>query len=130
MTSEKLKELNERTLKDKIKDALSTKDAKIIGSVIENIPLGVIPGIKGVKDLFKLTPDLKKFLKDTREGVQKNIKSKIKDKEDKPEMKDGGTVRKGDSETVKMYHAGGEVKKKKSKVAGRLAMRGYGAARK
>lgn len=42
--------------------------------------------------------------------------------------KDGGAVRKGDSETVKMYKHGGEVKK--SKVAGRLAQRGYGKARK
>jgi hypothetical protein len=46
------------------------------------------------------------------------------------EMKDGGAVRKGDSETVKMYKHGGEVKSKKSKVAGRLAQRGYGKARK
>tara|TARA_R100000544_G_C2176541_1_gene34826 strand:+ start:83 stop:313 length:231 start_codon:yes stop_codon:yes gene_type:complete len=36
--------------------------------------------------------------------------------------KDGGEVKK--------YHKGGEVKKKKSKVAGRLAQRGYGKARK
>jgi len=44
--------------------------------------------------------------------------------------KDGGVVRKGDSEAVQMYKDGGEVKKKKSKVAGRLAQRGYGKARK
>jgi len=36
--------------------------------------------------------------------------------------KDGGEVKK--------YQKGGEVKKKKSKVAGRLAQRGYGKARK
>ena len=44
--------------------------------------------------------------------------------------KDGGVVRKGDSEAVQKYKDGGEVKKKKSKVAGRLAQRGYGKARK
>jgi hypothetical protein len=42
----------------------------------------------------------------------------------------GGAVRKGDSEAVQKYKHGGEVKKKKSKVAGRLAQRGYGKARK
>ena len=42
----------------------------------------------------------------------------------------GGAVRKGDSETVQMYKHGGEVKSKKSKLAGRLAQRGYGKARK
>lgn len=42
----------------------------------------------------------------------------------------GGAIRKGDSEAVQKYKDGGEVKKKKSKVAGRLAQRGYGKARK
>mgnify|MGYP003114451521 CR=1 FL=1 len=42
----------------------------------------------------------------------------------------GGAVRKGDAEAVQMYKHGGEVKSKKSKLAGRLAMRGYGKARK
>jgi len=42
----------------------------------------------------------------------------------------GGAVRKGDSEAVQMYKHGGEIKSKKSKLAGRLAMRGYGKARK
>jgi len=42
----------------------------------------------------------------------------------------GGAIRKGDSEAVQMYKHGGEVKKKKSKLAGRLAQRGYGKARK
>ena len=42
----------------------------------------------------------------------------------------GGAIRKGDSEAVQMYKDGGEVKKKKSKLAGRLAQRGYGKARK
>ena len=42
----------------------------------------------------------------------------------------GGAIRKGDSEAVQKYKDGGEVKKKKSKLAGRLAQRGYGKARK
>ena len=57
----------------------------------------------------------------------KNLIEKVKDKFGK---KDGGAIRKGDSEAVQMYKDGGEVKKKKSKLAGRLAQRGYGKARK
>ena len=57
-------------------------------------------------------------------------KKKSTDAKKMSEMKDGGAVRKGDSEAVQMYKHGGEVKSKKSKLAGRLAMRGYGKARK
>ena len=57
-------------------------------------------------------------------------KKKSTDAKKMSEMKDGGAVRKGDSEAVQMYKHGGEVKSKKSKLAGRLAQRGYGKARK
>ena len=75
--------------------------------------------ISNVKDKMKEAP--------SRETLEK-LKNLVPAEE--RFMKDGGAVRKGDSETVKMYKHGGEVKSKKSKVAGRLAQRGYGKARK
>ena len=69
-------------------------------------------------------------MKAARQFKDPEIKNLIERVKDKFGKKDGGAVRKGDSEAVQMYHAGGEVKKKKSKVAGRLAQRGYGKARK
>jgi hypothetical protein len=100
------------TPEDSKKEKIMKQLQKILQAAPSTLPIAGLRGAMQVAGKFN-------------DPIIKNLIEKVKDKFGK---KDGGAVRKGDSETVKMYRHGGEVKK--SKVAGRLAQRGYGKARK
>jgi hypothetical protein len=117
-----------KPLTKKISDKVKSK----ITAMIETMDMGSIDGAKLKKILKESGYDNISDVETAEElgtmyDYAKNRKKSI-GAQKMSEMKDGGAVRKGDSETVKMYKHGGEVKK--SKVAGRLAQRGYGKARK
>ena len=119
-----------KPLTKKISDKVKSK----ITAMIETMDMGSIDGAK-LKKILKQSGYDKISDVETAEELgtmfdfAKNRKQAI-GAQKMSEMKDGGVVRKGDSEAVQKYKHGGEVKKKKSKVAGRLAQRGYGKARK
>ena len=120
------------TPKKPISKKISDKVKSKITAMIETMDMGSIDSAKLKKILKESgydnisdveTAEELGTMYDYAKGRKKSIGA-----QKMSEMKDGGAVRKGDSETVKMYRHGGEVKK--SKVAGRLAQRGYGKARK
>tara|TARA_R110001599_G_scaffold342596_1_gene564594 strand:- start:783 stop:1247 length:465 start_codon:yes stop_codon:yes gene_type:complete len=102
------------TPEDSKKEKIMKQLQKILQAAPSTLPIAGLRGAMQVAGKFN-------------DPMIKNLVEKVKDKFGK---KDGGAVRKGDSEAVQMYKHGGEVKKKKSKLAGRLAQRGYGKARK
>jgi hypothetical protein len=119
-----------KPLTKKISDKVKSK----ITAMIETMDMGSIDGAKLKKILKESGYDKISDVETAEElgtmfDFAKNRKKAIGARK-MSEMKDGGVVRKGDSEAVQMYKDGGEVKKKKSKLAGRLAQRGYGKARK
>ena len=123
------------TPEDSKKEKIMKQLQKILQAAPSTLPIAGLRGAMQVAGKFndQQIKNLVEKVKDKmKEAPSRETLEKLKNLVPAEErfMKDGGAVRKGDSETVKMYKHGGEVKSKKSKVAGRLAQRGYGKARK
>jgi hypothetical protein len=152
--SENEKKLKEEKKLGNLKEKLKGVKGQASDFEIKALKESIEESMEKIKK-FKLKPGEALYLEDGKKLLpkeeNKNIQEKFPEKKPgvgfpvlrfdengkpitggvKPKfLNKGGAVRKGDSETVKMYKHGGEVKSKKSKVAGRLAQRGYGKARK